>query len=29
MTSDILMYGYDYVIVGTVSAMPSFQYGDT
>lgn len=26
MTSAILMYGYDYVIVGTVSAMPSFQY---
>jgi len=26
MTSPILMYGYDYVIVGTVSAMPSFQY---
>ncbi|TDZ35738.1 MFS transporter fmqE [Colletotrichum spinosum] len=25
MTSAILMYGYDYVIVGTVSAMPSFQ----
>lgn len=26
MTSGILMFGYDYVIVGTVSAMPSFQY---
>lgn len=26
MTSAILLYGYDYVIVGTVSAMPSFQY---
>ncbi|KAK1461929.1 hypothetical protein CCUS01_01519 [Colletotrichum cuscutae] len=26
MTSAILMYGYDYVIVGTVSAMPSFQH---
>lgn len=25
MTSGILMFGYDYVIVGTVSAMPSFQ----
>ena len=25
MASAILMYGYDYVIVGTVSAMPSFQ----
>jgi len=25
MTSAILMYGYDYVIVGTSSAMPSFQ----
>ncbi|KAF6788184.1 maltose permease (alpha glucoside transporter) [Colletotrichum sojae] len=25
MTSAILLYGYDYVIVGTVSAMPSFQ----
>ncbi|KAK4132742.1 MFS general substrate transporter [Trichocladium antarcticum] len=25
MSSAILMYGYDYVIVGTVSAMPSFQ----
>ncbi|KAK6212140.1 hypothetical protein QIS74_10094 [Colletotrichum tabaci] len=25
MTSAILMYGYDYVIVGTTSAMPSFQ----
>lgn len=26
MTSGILMFGYDYVIIGTVSAMPSFQY---
>jgi MFS family permease len=26
LTSCIMMYGYDYVIVGTVSAMPSFQY---
>lgn len=26
LSSAILMYGYDYVIVGTVSAMPSFQY---
>jgi hypothetical protein len=25
LASAILMYGYDYVIVGTVSAMPSFQ----
>ncbi|KAK1994786.1 MFS general substrate transporter [Colletotrichum falcatum] len=25
MTSAILMYGYDYVIIGTTSAMPSFQ----
>ena len=25
MTSAILMYGYDYVIIGTISAMPSFQ----
>ena len=25
MTSAILLYGYDYVIVGTVSSMPSFQ----
>lgn len=25
MTSAILMYGYDYAVVGTVSAMPSFQ----
>ncbi|CAI6093625.1 unnamed protein product [Clonostachys chloroleuca] len=25
LTSCIMMYGYDYVIVGTVSAMPSFQ----
>ncbi|KAF2277939.1 MFS general substrate transporter [Westerdykella ornata] len=25
MTSAILLYGYDYVIVGTVSAMPRFQ----
>ena len=25
MSSAILMYGYDYVIIGTVSAMPSFQ----
>lgn len=25
LTSAILMYGYDYVIVGTVSAMPAFQ----
>lgn len=25
MTLAILMYGYDYAIVGTVSAMPSFQ----
>lgn len=27
LTSAILMYGYDYVIVGTTSSMPSFQYG--
>jgi hypothetical protein len=26
LTSAILLYGYDYVIVGSVSAMPSFQY---
>lgn len=25
MTSGMLMYGYDYVIVGTITAMPSFQ----
>ena len=25
ITSAILMYGYDYVIIGTISAMPSFQ----
>lgn len=25
MTTGILMYGYDYVIVGTTAAMPSFQ----
>ncbi|KAK1753816.1 alpha-glucosides permease MPH3-like protein 3 [Echria macrotheca] len=25
MTSAILMYGYDYVVIGTISAMPSFQ----
>ena len=25
LTSAILMYGFDYVIVGTVSSMPSFQ----
>lgn len=25
LASAILMYGYDYVIVGTCSAMPSFQ----
>ena len=25
ITSAILLYGYDYVIVGTVSAMPVFQ----
>ncbi|KAK3315538.1 proton myo-inositol cotransporter [Apodospora peruviana] len=25
MTSAIIMYGYDYVIIGTISAMPSFQ----
>lgn len=27
LTSGILMFGYDYVIVGTTSAMPSFQCG--
>lgn len=26
MSSAILMYGYDYVIVGNASAMPAFQY---
>lgn len=26
LTSAILMYGYDYVIVGSTSSMPSFQY---
>ncbi|ROT39001.1 MFS general substrate transporter [Sodiomyces alkalinus F11] len=26
MTSAILLYGYDYVIIGTVTAMPSFQH---
>lgn len=26
LTSPILLYGYDYVTVGTVSAMPAFQY---
>lgn len=25
LTSAILLYGYDYVIVGTTSSMPSFQ----
>jgi hypothetical protein len=25
LASGILMYGYDYVIIGTTSAMPSFQ----
>jgi hypothetical protein len=25
LTSAILLYGYDYVIVGSTSAMPSFQ----
>ena len=25
ITSAILLYGYDYVVVGTVSGMPSFQ----
>lgn len=25
LTTTILLYGYDYVIVGTTSAMPSFQ----
>lgn len=25
VTSAILLYGYDYVIVGTISAMPYFQ----
>lgn len=27
LSSAILLYGYDLVIVGTVSAMPAFQYG--
>lgn len=26
LSSAILLYGYDLVIVGTVSAMPAFQY---
>lgn len=26
LTSPILLYGYDNVIVGTVSGMPGFQY---
>lgn len=26
MSSAILLYGFDYAIVGTSSAMPSFQY---
>lgn len=26
LTSPIVLYGYDYVIVGTVSGMPGFQY---
>jgi hypothetical protein len=26
LSSAILLYGYDLVIVGSVSAMPSFQY---
>lgn len=26
LSSAILMYGYDLVIVGTVAAMPQFQY---
>lgn len=26
LSSAILLYGYDLVIVGTVSAMPTFQY---
>ena len=26
LTAGILLYGYDLVIVGTVSAMPAFQY---
>lgn len=25
LTSAILLYGYDYVVVGTISAMPVFQ----
>lgn len=25
LTTTILLFGYDYVIVGTTSAMPSFQ----
>lgn len=26
LTSAILLYGYDNVVVGTISAMPDFQY---
>jgi len=26
LTSAILLYGYDNVIIGTISAMPEFQY---
>ena len=26
VSTGVSMYGYDYVVVGTTSAMPSFQY---
>lgn len=29
LTAAILLYGYDLAIVGTVSAMPEFQYVDS